>query len=67
MNYDYYTPIYYTTPATTTSNVTIQFSNGNYILYDTQDIKHEPEPEPVPCTEDELTDFIIGKRGAEPT
>lgn len=54
-------------PSNTTSNTNVVFQNGRYVRCYTVDEDLKPEPEPEPCTEDELTDFIIGKRGEEPT
>lgn len=47
--------VYYTT--TTTSSKT-NWSMGAYVK---RVVTHPPEPEPEPCTEDELIEFINGK------
>lgn len=49
------TNIYYT--AATTSSTT-SWPIGDYVK---RAVAHPPEPEPEPCTEDELIEFINGK------
>lgn len=52
------TNTYYYTTGTTTSGTTGWWPNGAYAG---QAASPPPEPEPEPCTEDELIEFINGK------